>query len=708
MELAGKIRSSFLSGSAFLHPRRTTRSTGTTRGLVVKAASLNPQKRNPRIPAAVSVDTAAIADAVDIESLFTETTPAEEARQRRSNKPGGGASSVSSGVRLENISKSFKGVTVLKDISWEVKKGEKVGLVGVNGAGKTTQMRIIAGEDEPDSGNLIKAKPNLKIAFLSQEFEVCQTRTVKEEFLSAFKEEMEIAGRLERVQKALEGSVEDLELMGRLLDELDLLQRRAQDVDLDRIDARISKMMPELGFSAEDSERLVASFSSGWQMRMSLGKILLQEPDLLLLDEPTNHLDLDSIEWLEGYLNKQDVPMVIISHDRAFLDLLCTKIVETDMGISRTYEGNYSKYVLTKAVWEQTQYEAWEKQQKEIDRSKDLISRLGAGANSGRASAEEKKLEKLQEEDQVEKPFQRKQIKFRFPERGRSGRSVVAIKNLEFNYEDKVLFDNANLSIERGEKIAIIGPNGCGKSTLLKLIMGLENSTRGEVLMGEHNVLPNYFEQNQAEALDLEKTVLETVEEVAEDWRLDDIKGLLGRCNFKADMLDRKVSLLSGGEKARLAFCTFMVKPSTLLVLDEPTNHLDIPSKEMLEEAISEYQGTVITVSHDRYFIKQIVNRVVEVKDGSLQDYAGDYNYYLEKNLDARERELEREFELQEKAPKFKSKSRMSEEEKKALAALKKKKAEEKQAMKRQKVAAFQQAKAKSKGLKNAKRWDKK
>ncbi|KAK1267532.1 ABC transporter F family member 5 [Acorus gramineus] len=501
-----------------------------------------------------------------------ETSASEDSRQRGSNKPrtGGGASSVSSGVRLENISKSFKGVTVLKDVSWEVKKGEKVGLVGVNGAGKMTQMRIIAGEEEPDSGNLLKAKPNMKIAFLSQEFEVCQTRTVKEEFLSAFKEEMEIAGRLERVQKALEGSVDDLELMGRLLDELDLLQRRAQDVDLNRIDARISKMMPELGFAMEDSERLVV------------------EPDLLLLDEPTNHLDIDSTEWLEGYLNKQDVPMVIISHDRAFLDLLCTKIVETDMG----------------------------------------------------------KLEKLQDEDQVEKPFQRKQIRLRFPERGRSGRCC--------------LITQISLSREV-EKIAIIGPNGCGKSTLLKLIMGLEKCSRGEVLLGEHNVLPNYFEQNQAEALDLGKTVLETVEEVAEDWRLDDIKGLLGRCNFKADMLDRKVSLLSGGEKARLAFCKFMVKPSTLLIVDEPTNHLDIPTKEMLEEAISEYQGTVITVSHDHYFIKQIDNRVVEVKDRSLQDYAGDYNYYLGKNLEARERELECEFELQEKAPKFKSKSTMSE-----------------------------------------------
>ncbi|CAK9152150.1 unnamed protein product [Ilex paraguariensis] len=301
------------------------------------------------------------------------------------------------------------------------------------------------------------------------------------------------------------------------------------------------------------------------------------------------------------------------------------------------------------------------------------------------------KLEKLQDENQVDKPFIRKQMKIRFPERGRSGRSVVTIKNLEFAYGDKVLFKKANLTIEKGEKIAIIGPNGCGKSTLLKLIMGLQNPQTGEVLLGEHNVLPNYFEQNQAEALDLDKTVLETVAEVAEDWRLDDIKGLLGRCNFKADMLDRKVSLLSGGEKARLAFCKFMVKPSTLLVLDEPTNHLDIPSKEMLEEAITEYQGTVITVSHDRYFIKQIVNRVLEVKDGNLQDYAGDYNYYLEKNLDARQKEVEREAELEEKSPKAKAKSKMSKAER--------------EARKKQKVQAFQQAKQKSKGLKNAKRW---
>ncbi|XP_043722047.1 ABC transporter F family member 5 [Telopea speciosissima] len=710
MGLASKIqcvglRSSFFTGSALLDARRTSirpRSMRIVASLIqtrrrtdelVKLSTLfYPRSRKPRV-SAVAVETSVSDNTVeDIESLFSENS-VDGNKQNRSNKhSNSGASSVSSGVRLENISKTYKGVTVLKDVSWEVKKGEKVGLVGVNGAGKTTQLRIITGQEEPDSGNVIKAKTNMKIAFLSQEFEVSLSRTVKEEFMSAFKEEMEVAGRIEKVQNALENTVEDLTLMGRLLDELDLLQRRAQAVDLDVVEVKINKMMPELGFSPEDSDRLVASFSSGWQMRMSLGKILLQAPDLLLLDEPTNHLDLDTIEWLEGYLKKQDVPMVIISHDRAFLDQLCTKIVETDMGVSRTYAGNYSDYVVAKAAWIEAQNAAWEKQQKQIEHTKDMISRLSAGANSGRASSAEKKLEKLQEDEQIEKPFQRKQIRFRFPERGRSGLSVVTIKNLEFGYGDKVLFKKTNLNIQRGEKVAIIGPNGCGKSTLLKLIMGLDKARSGEVLIGEHNVLPNYFEQNQAEALDLDKTVLETVEEVAEDWRLDDIKGLLGRCNFKSDMLDRKVSLLSGGEKARLAFCKFMVKPSTLLVLDEPTNHLDIPSKEMLEEAISEYKGTVITVSHDRYFIKQIVNRVVEVKDNNLQDYAGDYNYYLEKNLDARQKELEREAELEEKAPKIKAKSKMSKAEK--------------EARKKQKMMAFQQAKAKSKGLKNAKRWN--
>ncbi|GJN04836.1 hypothetical protein PR202_ga22411 [Eleusine coracana subsp. coracana] len=519
----------------------------------------------------------------DISSLLSSSSdPSSSSAAGKKKRSNSGASSIPSGVRLENISKSYKGATVLKDVSWEVQRGEKVGLVGVNGAGKTTQLRIIAGLEEPDGGTVVKAKDNMKIAFLSQEFEVSASRTVREEFFSAFAEEMEVKRRLDQVQAALESATEDMDLMGRLLDELDLLQRRSQDVDLDMVEVKVQKLMPELGFAPEDADRLVASFSGGWKMRMSLGKILLQDPDLLLLDEPTNHVDLDTIEWLESYLKTQDVPMVIISHDRAFLDQLCTKIVETEFGVSKTYKGNYSEYILAKEIWVQTQYAAWEKQQKEIEQTKELINRLGAG----------------------------------------------------------MLFNNANLIVERGEKIAIIGPNGCGKSTLLKLILGMEKPQGGEVILGDHNVLPNYFEQNQA----------------------------------------------------RLAFCKFMVTPSTLLILDEPTNHLDIPSKEMLEEAISEYTGTVITVSHDRYFIKQIVNRVIEVTDQTIQDYKGDYNYYLERNLEARERELAREEELEEKAPKVKAKSKMSKAEKIAR--------------KKQKMQAFQQSKQKSKGLKNAKRWN--
>ncbi|RWW66539.1 hypothetical protein BHE74_00026090, partial [Ensete ventricosum] len=402
------VRSGFLSGSPrldvgkagiVLRIRPSSVSPALSRrfgvSFIKKTGFAGSRIRRLRVSARATVETAVVdADtAADVESLFSESAVDDAPRRQGKKKSSAGASSVSSGVRLENISKSFKGVTLLKDVSWEVKKGEKVGLVGVNGAGKTTQLRIIAELEEPDSGNVVKAKENMKIAFLSQEFEVCQNRTVKEEFLSVFKEETEVADSLEKVQKALESSVEDMSLMARLLDELDLLQRRSQDLDLDQVDVKISKLMPQLGFAPEDSDRLVASFSSGWQMRMSLGKILLQEcldPDLLLLDEPTNHLDLDAIEWLEGYLNKQDVPMVIVSHDRAFLDQLCTKMVETDMGVSRSFMGNYSEYVLAKAAWVESQHVAWEKQQKEIEHTRDLINRLGAGVNAGRASSEEK------------------------------------------------------------------------------------------------------------------------------------------------------------------------------------------------------------------------------------------------------------------------------------------------------------------------------
>ncbi|CAA7034781.1 unnamed protein product [Microthlaspi erraticum] len=593
--------------------------------------------------------------------------------------------SVKERVKLENIWKSYNGVTVLKDVSWDVKRGEKVGLVGVNGAGKTTLLRIIAGQEKADSVHVIKANPNMKIAFLSQVFEVSMSRTVKEEFMSAFKEEMEITEKLEKVQNAIEeGNVHDLELMGRLSDEFYLLKRRAQAMNIDSVDDKVSELMLGLGFAAEDEDRLVASFSGGWQMRMLLGKVLAQDSDLLLLDEPTNHLDLETIEWLESYLKELEVPMVIVSHDRAVLDLLCTKILEIEIGVSRTFEeSSYSQYVLEKATWVEEQLMA-------------LEEKVGL------------------EDGEIEKPYKHKKMKIRFPEPGTSGRLVLTLQNIVFGFEDdKMLYNKANLVVQRGEKIAIIGPNGCGKSTLLKLIMGLEKPLKGEVMFGDYNVLPNYFEQNQAEFLDLDKTVLETVVEAAKDWSSDDVKHLLGRRNFKDDMIHRKVSLLSGGEKARLAFCKFLVTPSTLLVLDEPTNHLDIPSKEMLEEAIKEYQGTVIMVSHD----KQVVNRVIQVKDGGLEDYLGDYNFYLWKNAEARAQEVERKAELKMKLPKVKAKEKMSNAEKSAVEMLKSielklptplsrtQKIRAREKHKIQKMQSFRVAKQSSKATKNSKRW---
>eukprot|EP00271_Cylindrocystis_brebissonii_P008105 TRINITY_DN22134_c0_g1_i1.p1 TRINITY_DN22134_c0_g1~~TRINITY_DN22134_c0_g1_i1.p1 ORF type:complete len:766 (+),score=152.08 TRINITY_DN22134_c0_g1_i1:237-2534(+) len=686
-EISNSLRTSALS-STFIGERNGPQSLSANCWVPLP----NPHSRRLGRKVGARANNVVCAVAVGTVQEIANSTSTEDRVSKKGKSDKSGASSVSSGIRLEHIRKTFKNAEVLKDVSWEVKKGERVGLVGINGAGKTTQLKIITGEIEADSGAVLKAKPNMKISYLTQEFEVVPSRTVREEFLSAFAEQMEISRKLEQVQVELETATDDMDRMGALLDELDTLQKAAEAVDLFDVDVKINKMMPELGFVDEDSHRLVASYSGGWQMRMSLGKILLQDPDLLLLDEPTNHLDLDTIEWLENYLRQQDVPMVIVSHDRAFLDQLCNKIVETDLGVSMTFPGSYSEYVMQKAEWVEAQRIAFEKQQKEIAKTEEMIQRLSGGANTGRASAAEKQLEKMQEDGKVvEKPFERKQLRFRFPELERSGRTVVDIVNLTHSYGAKKLFENARLQIERGEKLAFIGPNGCGKSTLLRFIMGFEKPAHGDVELGEHRVVANYFEQNQAEVLDPDLTVLETVEQAADNWRMNDIKALLGRCNFKGALVEKKVSVLSGGEKARLALCKFMVTPATLLVLDEPTNHLDIPSKEMLEEALREFSGTVLAVSHDRYFLRQIVNRVVEVKDRKLQDYAGDYNYYLEKNLEARRKELERESELEAASPTVKAKSKMSKAEKELV--------------KKQRAQSFAQSKAKGKVAKNAKRW---
>ncbi|KAL4439755.1 hypothetical protein ABPG75_002756 [Micractinium tetrahymenae] len=623
----------------------------------------------------------------------TEAPPAAAADP--TGKGRAGASGIGSGIKLENVAITFKNQQVLRDISWDVKKGERVGLVGVNGAGKTTQLQIIIGKLTPDSGEVIKARENMKIAYLTQEFDVEPSRTVREEFMSAFGDQVTTMKRQEEIQKELEAVGEDMDRMGELLDELQELTNQSQDLDVALIDKKIDQMMPELGFGPEDNDRLVASYSGGWQMRMCLGKILLKDPDLLLLDEPTNHLDLDAIEWLEGYLKKQEIPMVIVSHDREFLDQLCTKVVETERGVSTTYKGNYTEYVKQKEERTALQWVAWEKQQKEIARQEEMMRRLAAGANSGRASTAEKTLERLKAEGTyVEKPFVPKKRAFFFPPVDTMGQVAVRIEGLTHGYNGSTLFREADLVIEKGERVAIIGPNGAGKSTLLRLLMGREEAQEGTVELGQYGVTPNYFEQNQAEALDLKLTVLETLIRAAPDAKLNDIKALLGKMLFSGAGMEKRVEWLSGGEKARLALAKFMLTQGTLLVLDEPTNHLDIPSKETLEEAVRAFEGSVIAVSHDRYFLRRIATRIVTVEGGKLVDYQGDYELFLEQNEEEAEKMAEKEEKAREiEKSTIKAKSKMSKAEKAK--------------MKKDKAKQFNAGAGSSgKVAKNSKRWN--
>ncbi|MFN6513223.1 MAG: ABC-F family ATP-binding cassette domain-containing protein [Nostoc sp. CreGUA01] len=536
-------------------------------------------------------------------------------------------------LRLEHISKIYPTGEVLKDINWEVKPGDRIGLVGVNGAGKSTQLKIITGEIEPTAGEIIRPS-SLHIAYLNQEFEVDPTRTVREEFWTVFKQANEVQLSLTQVQRDMEAA--DPEELDRLINKLDRLQRQFEALDGYGLDARIGKILPEMGFGVEDGDRLVSAFSGGWQMRMSLGKILLQKPDLLLLDEPTNHLDLETIEWLETYLKGLITPMVIVSHDREFLDRLCTQVVETERGVSATYLGNYSAYLQQKAENQSAQLSAYERQQKELEKQQVFVDRFRASATrSTQAKSREKQLEKI---ERIEAPIAGvRTLHFRFPPAPRSGREVVNIKELTHIYDDKILFLGANLLIERGDRIAFLGPNGAGKSTLLRLIMGMETPTEGVVQLGDHNVIPGYFEQNQAEALDLKRTVMETIHDEVPDWKNEEVRTLLGRFLFTGDTVFKAVGALSGGEKARLALAKMLLRPANLLILDEPTNHLDIPAKEMLEEALQNYDGTAIVVSHDRYFISQVANKIVEIRDGEFRVYLGDYHYYLQKIAEEKE-----------------------------------------------------------------------
>ena len=567
-------------------------------------------------------------------------------------------------LRLERVGKIYPTGEVLRDVTWEVKPGDRIGLVGVNGAGKSTQLRLIAGMEEASSGQVVK-QGEPRIAYLQQEFDVDPSRTVREELFQAFGEAAIVLDKQRKVELEMgsDRAAADPDHLDELIHELGRLQTRFEGLHGYELDARIDKLLPTIGFKLDEADRLVSDYSGGWQMRLALGKILLQDPDLLLLDEPTNHLDVETIQWLEGYLIEQKAALVVISHDRTFLDRVCNQIVSTERGVSRAYLGNYTSHLEQKALEKEASQAAFERQQKEIATQQAYIDRFRASATrSTQAKSREKQLDKV---ERVDAPVESVGgPSFRFPPAPRSGAQVAVIENMTHCYGENILFMEADLEIERGERIAFVGPNGAGKSTLLRLIMGVETPEEGSARLGEHNVIASYFEQNQAEALDLNKTVIETMFEAVPDWTQTQVRSLLGSFCFSNDSVFKDVGKLSGGEKARLALALMLLSPCNLLVLDEPTNHLDIPAKQMLEDALCAYEGAALLVSHDRYFISRVANRIVEIRDGELVIYRGNYAYYQEKKVEekaeAEANRLSAEKEAKRKANTAKQKQRAS------------------------------------------------
>lgn len=549
-------------------------------------------------------------------------------------------------LRLEDVFITFRDQEVLRGVTWGVSTNERLGLVGPNGTGKTTQIRILAGEMEPTAGDVVKSKSDLRISILRQEFieDLDLTNTLQEEFQSVFEEEYELLNELREQERKLENVSGELspDDMQNILDKMEDLQNKIQDKDVYQIDARISKIMDVMGFTSEDdASQLVSSYSGGWKMRIGLGKVLLTDPNVLLLDEPTNHLDLESVEWIEEFLiNQKGLPMIIVSHDREFLDRVCNRIVDTEGGIANEYESNYSKFLQLKKSRMESWQAAYNAQEKKIKEEKAWIQKFKVKQPQA-VKQRKAQLEKLKSSDSYvsKPPFLGKPLKFRFPDAPRISPEVAEIEDLCHSYENNVLFKNANLSIDKGDRIAIVGPNGSGKSTLLRLLMGTEQpSTSGSIGVTGQNVITNYFEQNQADALDLDLTVIETIQKSSSGQSYNELRAILGQFLFKGDNVEKKVKNLSGGEKARLSLCCMMLTPANFLLLDEPTNHLDIPAKEMLEEALQYYQGSVIIVSHDRYFISKVATTIVAIEDKDLVKYSGDYKFYMEKSAAIREK----------------------------------------------------------------------
>ena len=532
-------------------------------------------------------------------------------------------------VSVNDLAVEFSGLTLFKNVSFVINPTDKIALMGKNGAGKSTIMKIIAGKQKPSRGH-IQRPPDAVVAYLPQHLLLDDNCTVFEETSKAFGQVLEMKTEMDKLNKELETrtdyeSKEYMDIINKVTD-LGEVFYALEDVNYD---AEVEKTLLGLGFKREDFHQATSEFSGGWRMRIELAKILLQKPDLILLDEPTNHIDIESVMWLEDFLVNKAKAVVVISHDKAFIDNITNRTVELTMGRIYDYKANYSHYLELREERRSHQLKAFKEQQKLIADSKRFIERFrGTYSKANQVNSTERMLEKLEiiEVDEVDKSA----LKLRFPACVRSGDYPITVKDLSKSYEDHIVFKDANFTIERGEKVSFVGRNGEGKSTMIKAIMD-EIDYSGECKIG-HNIQIGYFAQNQASLLDPEITVFETVDNIAVGDIRTQLKNILGGFMFSGDDIDKKVSVLSGGERTRLAMVKLLLEPVNLLILDEPTNHLDLKSKDVLKEALLNFDGTLILVSHDRAFLQGLSQKVFEFKEKRVIEHFETIDDFLARN----------------------------------------------------------------------------
>ena len=543
-------------------------------------------------------------------------------------------------ISLDNLTVSYGGWTLFDNISFLINPKDRIGLVGRNGAGKTTLLRIITGEQQPTSGH-VTLNGECTIGYLPQTMRVADTTTLAEETAKAFDEVLRLEAEIASLTREIAERT-DYESAGyeQLLHRLNDAQDHYHILGGDTREADIEKTLLGLGFKRTDFGRATSEFSGGWRMRIELAKLLLRRPSIFLLDEPTNHLDIESIQWLEEYLKNYNGAVLLISHDRAFLDNVTNRTVELSLGKVTDYKVSYSKYVVLRAERRAQQMAAYENQQRMIEKTEEFIEKFRyKPTKSNQVQSRIKQLERLERLEIEEEDLSTLNIKF--PPAPRSGQIVAEINEAGMSFGTKHVFSGANFIIEKGDKIALVGRNGEGKTTLARMLIGQLTPTEGSVRLGA-NVNIGYYAQNQDDLMDGEFTVYDTLDRVAVGDIRTRLRDILGAFLFRGEDIDKKVKVLSGGERARLAMARMMLEPRNLLVLDEPTNHMDMRSKDILKNAIMKYDGTVVVVSHDREFLDGMVEKVYEFRDGGVKEYLGGIYYFLEKRKLESLQEIER------------------------------------------------------------------